>query len=101
MRRIPTIMAAVLALAACNLDDKVLQTWLGAPETRLLSSWGAPSGIVETEQGTRIFTYRKEHGGNDLLPAGGQDARQAAYCETTFTVKDHRIVGFVYSGAGC
>ena len=109
MWRILAIMAAVLTIAACKSDSKVLQTWLGAPETRLLSVWGAPSDIAETQQGTRILTYRKERGGgdvlatggSDLLPAGGQDTREAAYCETTFTVKDHRIVGFVYGGSGC
>ena len=101
LRRILTMMAAVLAFAACKVDNKMLQTWLGAPETKLLSVWGAPSDMVETQQGTRILTYRKERGGSDILPAGGQDAREAAYCETTFTVKDHRIVGFVNSGSGC
>ena len=109
IRRIATMMAAALALAACKADDKVLQTWLGAPEAKLMSVWGAPSNVVQTQQGTRILTYRKEGGDSDLLPTGdidllpasGPDAREAAYCETTFTVKDYRIVGFSYSGSGC
>ena len=104
MRCVFVCMAALLAVTACRPQDKVAQTWIGAPETKLLSIWGAPSQSFVTEDGTRVLVYRREGTEDVIIPSAGQSSGNPSReirCETAFTVQNGSIVSFSHSGSEC
>lgn len=47
------------ARGASDSGESALSSWVGAPETELVASWGTPDGFSE-RGGVRYLTYRKE-----------------------------------------
>ncbi len=104
MRNVFTILAAVLALAACKPQEQILQTWMGAPEDKLVSIWGSPTEAFTTEEGVQILVYAKDPRNDLIVPSGGRTSAAGAareVCETTFTLEEGRVVGYTRGGAGC
>lgn len=96
--------AALLALSACKPHKGVLQTWVGAPEDKLVSIWGTPTETYETEEGVQVLVYTKESRNDLIVPSGGRNPGGLAAgetCETTFTLEDGRVVGYTHGGSGC
>ena len=55
------VFGVVALLVGCSSADKVGQSWVGSPATRLLAEWGAPSRTAEVDD-TTIYTWERRNG---------------------------------------
>ena len=97
-------IALLLAITACKQHDKIVETWVGAPETRLVAMWGAPSQSYETKDGTRVVVYTRSGRDDSIVPSAGQPDRvvqPTISCETAFTIQNGSVVSFTYGGRNC
>jgi len=66
MKRLIPIFA-ILLLASCTGQKKLMNKWVGSSKEKLISDWGIPSKIVEVEPGGEILVFAEEvkfhHGG--------------------------------------
>lgn len=115
------VLIAALMLASCASEKKylaVVTSWVGAPETALVRSWGPPSSVYSTGDtkfmvynSSRSFvtpgtapTYQTTFVGNTAYTTayGGTPATQIDLaCQTTFEVRNGKIVDFSYRGNDC
>src|SRR5690242_186651 len=52
------LSAAVLCGCATTAKyEKILQTWVGAPEAELIKRWGPPDSVYTVDASTRMLTY--------------------------------------------
>ena len=59
MKRL-AIVLLLCSLASCGRSEAIskgMDSWKGAPMTRLIASWGPPHRIIEDENGGRILVY--------------------------------------------
>ncbi len=113
-----TTVAIVATACATEADYKrLVENWIGDPETELVSAWGVPDRIHEAEDGGRLITYDKRRQVKWISPADGDyDDATDLYtgntfgfatnstnyqCETTFTVEDGTIAAYSYRGNDC
>ena len=112
---------ALLILAGCATTanyEKMLNTWVGAPEIALYRSWGAPDSQYEAA-GTKFVTFTKS--GNVVMPGTsptyqttfiGNTAYSNAYggspaynislvCKTTFEIRNEQVVNWRWEGNQC
>ena len=105
MRHFCVLALAAVAIVACKPQEQILATWVGAPEDKLVSIWGAPSESFKTDDGIQVLVYSKPAGEAPsvvnadglIVPASG---REAPTCETTFVIDAGRVVSYT-SGADC
>ena len=79
------ILLLPLNLHAVRLK-KVLDQWLGAPETELVNKWGYPETKKDVERisnEAKIYSYRY------------------AACIVSFTINEGIVVNWKYRGKGC
>lgn len=66
MKRLIPIFA-ILLLASCAGQKKLMNKWVGSSKENLILDWGMPSKIVEIEPGGEILVFAEEvefhHGG--------------------------------------
>ncbi len=115
-------LALVLTLlSGCASEKKylaVVTSWVGAPETSLVRSWGPPSNVYTTGD-TKFLVYQSSR--SIVVPGTaptyqttfvGNTAYTTAYggtppsqidlgCQTTFEVRNGKIVDFSYRGNDC
>ena len=115
------LLVTILALSGCATTanyEKMLTTWIGAPEIDLYRSWGTPDGQYEVS-GTKFVTFTR--GGNMIMPGTaptyqttfvGNTAFTNAYggspayniqltCRTTFEIRNERVVSWRWEGNNC
>ncbi|MCH6199058.1 hypothetical protein MMU07_05695 [Aquiflexum sp. LQ15W] len=51
---------AILLLASCTGQKKLMNKWVGSTKENLISDWGMPSKIVEIEPGGEILVFAEE-----------------------------------------
>ena len=113
-----TIVAIVVTACATEAEYKrVMENWIGDPETELVSAWGVPDRVHEAEDGGRLITYDRRRQAKWMSSTDGvyDDAtdlytgntfefatHSANYqCETTFTVENDTITAYSYRGNDC
>jgi len=52
------LITFVFILSGCNRLAKVMDSWKGAPESRLINSWGPPDQVYTSPNGERILTWK-------------------------------------------
>ncbi len=110
-----------LSLTGCATTanyEKILSSWVGAPEIDLVRSWGPPDSQYEAS-GVKFLSYQKS--GNVFIPGTnptyrttviGNTAYTSSYggspsynfqmtCKTTFEVKDGRVLNWKWEGNDC
>ena len=114
-------MLLSLWLAGCATEEKyraMLDSWVGAPEARLVAAWGVPAGVYEAG-GAKFLSYSRLETtvlpgraprytttvvGNTAYstPIGGLPPTAIAVaCETTFEIRDEIVRNYSYRGNGC
>ena len=114
-------LVMVLTLWGCATTanyEKMLTTWVGAPEIDLYRSWGSPDGQYEVS-GSKFVTFTR--GGNMIMPGTsptyqttfiGNTAFTNAYggspalniqltCRTVFEIRNERVVSWRWEGNNC
>ena len=115
-------LVVLVGLAGCATEAgfrKILQSWIGAPEEHLITSWGVPDGSYETKGGVKFLTYRSNRSvhlpgtapsftttyiGNTAYTtqSGGSPAQSVhLHCKTTFRVVEGIVRGAEYQGNDC
>jgi hypothetical protein len=51
---------AILLLASCTGQKKLMNKWVGSSKEKLILDWGMPSKIVEVEPGGEILVFAEE-----------------------------------------
>ncbi len=115
------LLTVMLCLSACNTAeqyDKMCSTWVGAPENALIQGWGTPtrtytvgdikyitfrdsqiystSGVSPSYQTTFIGNIATTNAYGGISPSVGQ-----MWCETTFWIRYHRVIGYKFEGNSC
>lgn len=52
------LITTILFLTGCSSLAKIMDTWVGAPESRLVNSWGPPDQVYTSPDGERILTWK-------------------------------------------
>jgi hypothetical protein len=115
------LLLSSLLLVGCATTqnyEKVLDTWVGAKETELVSNWGVPDGFYESGS-TKYLTYKNSSSGYvEGTPAnytttivggmayttssGGTSGYSYNYnCDTTFSIRNGTISSWSYKGNNC
>ena len=113
-------MSLICLLGACSTPTESnyirnVKAWLGRAPAELVSQWGEPTQVLNngTEQ-FYVYTVDKDislPGTNDryaqgqldyISPLEGTSAYQMnLYCQTTFVVKNDRIIDWLFEGNAC
>jgi hypothetical protein len=115
------LAALVVTLGGCATTEnyeKMLNTWVGAPELDLVRKWGPPTSSYDSS-GVRFLTwdrggqayvpgtapsYQTQRIGNTYYtqPVGGSPGYVIhRRCVTTFEVKDGRVNSWRWEGNAC
>ena len=115
------IFLLTLLLSACVTTanyKKILDSWVGSPESALISSWGPPNSVYESDD-TKYLTYsRSDYGyipgvapryqttyiGNTAYTNSVGGYSGYVYnnnCSTTFTVTNKTITTWRFQGNDC
>ena len=113
----PTLFLLMSCATTANYEN-ILESWVGHPESELVSSWGIPDGSYETgEKKYLIYNYSK----SSYIPGTKPSYRtniigNTAYttssggspgfmvnkrCKTTFTITNGTIVNWDWMGNAC
>ncbi len=114
------IMCLVALLGACSTPTESnyirnVKAWLGRTPTELVSQWGEPTQVINNgEEQFYIYMVDKNiqlPGTSDRYAQGQLDyisplestpAYQInLYCQTTFIVKNDRIMDWLFEGNAC
>lgn len=122
MRLTGILLLLALALAGgCATTanyERILNTWLGDTEEHLVDSWGVPQRVYKSgankylvyKRGGTVFipgtspTYHTTVIGNQAYTTavgGSSPGFRQYWCETTFKVKDGRIINWTWEGNAC
>ena len=78
----------VAFISGCTTTKSVMESWVGARESDLVSKWGAPTSAIDTRDGMRILTWESywgEYGRN--------------VCRKSFTIDESgKIIRWSYRG---
>lgn len=112
-----TIIAFTISISACAAApktnpeyDKLLDSWMGQPVEKLVSTWGVPQGEWKAPSGSTVLTYEKS--GARFVPGvtsvtgnvafGGGNAVVPTSCRTTLTASPSGVLNdWSYEGNGC
>jgi len=62
----------VCCLLGCRSPGAAMQAWVGRTEADLLSSWGAPDSAVTLGDGSKVYTWKRIRGNQDVYKEGRQ-----------------------------
>lgn len=102
--KIIVVLMTLVAMAGCASKPRmsirqVLDTYVGRPESELLSRWGAPSQTYESGK-QKYLTYL-QNGGAVAMPIMGYTAAVPRSCKVTFTVESETVKEYSYVGNMC
>ena len=68
------LVSAMLSffIAGCTTPTAVMKSWVGHHESELLSSWGAPDSMMELQDGTKVYTWKRVWSDNYGVHQGRQ-----------------------------
>lgn len=115
------LILVFVMLTGCATEERykeVLNTWIGVPESRLISVYGIPNSVYEID-GSKFLTYRT--GGMGFIPgtpgiaqttvigntaytafSGGTPGMMASFgCETTFQIINRVVERWSFRGNSC
>ena len=122
------LAAGALSLFSSCCDtaayEAQLQTWVNRSEVDLLSAWGAPSSTYKIDGSTKLVTFNKttSHFIEGRAPSvtytedkhdkhhktktvryddGTPDRVVTYYCNTTFTIKNKKVIAWKWDGDDC
>jgi hypothetical protein len=83
------LVAIAMSATSCASTSSEMKSWIGKPETELLTSWGAPYASQELDDGRVVHTWRTIWGKRDNIRT----------CRQTFTISTKKEVeGSSYRG---
>lgn len=111
----------ILLISGCATTEgyrKIIASWVGSTEIDLIRNWGAPQHSYQSEDSNFIVynsfrsvyipgttpTYTTTVIGNTAYTntTGGSPAQNLQYsCETTFEIKDKKVVSWSFRGNDC
>ena len=71
--------------------EQMLETWIGAPEDRLIAQWGIPTSLYETGE----HKYLKFHRNYGWSQYGEW------YCDVTMTITNDVVTNLAWRGNAC
>ncbi len=107
MKKVSSVIL-VLMLVACATTgnyEKILQTWMGLSESRLVAAWGPPTSVYNLPDGGKMLTY--------MYPGGTRSSSQynaithsvdttTYWCKTTMTINSSGIItNWMWKGNSC
>ena len=112
------ICGLLLGCATTAKYEKILDSWIGSTEDRLVRSWGPPDSVYDSPSQRYLTymdsrqgyvpgtapTYQSYAIGNTVYtkPVGGsQGYSYSMHCKTTFEIADGRITSWRYEGNSC
>ena len=98
MKKLLGIIILGLLLTACASEQKyfdTLNTWIGAPEEKLVSSWGVPQGFYEKQNGEKLLQYDWDA----IVTLQGDTYK--TWCKTTFTISEGKVKSWETEGNEC
>ena len=59
MRRLALLFPLIFVLNCASSVEKTMSSWVDAPVSALVDSWGAPASVVPDGKGGQIYVYRQ------------------------------------------
>ena len=109
---------AYLANPTGEKHEKILNSWVGSSETKLISEWGPPNSVYQTD-GVKYITYNVSASGyvpgiaplyettysgkkSTTTAIGGYSGyTYTVSCNSTFTIINKVITSWRWEGSGC
>lgn len=92
------ILCISLILSGCATTagyQKIVDSWMGAEENKLIESWGVPDNVYQLNETDKVFTYKES---SQAILSGSVVTYS---CETYFTVRDGVVVDWKFKGNKC
>lgn len=114
------ILSIIFLLAGCATTakyERMLDSWIGAPERELIYAWGVPIRSYSVDANLKFLTFRDERTlyvpgystsstnvyGNSMMTTtyGDNGTTLGLTCETTFGIRYGLVVSYRYEGNNC
>ena len=83
------LLAIAMSATSCASTSREMKSWIGKPETELLTSWGPPYASLQLDDGRVVHTWRSIWGKRDNVRT----------CLKIFTIStDGEVEGSSYRG---
>ncbi len=83
------------ATATSEGYTKIVDSWMGASEAKIVSAWGVPDSVYQLNETDKVFTY--EESSQAILSEGVVTFS----CKTYFTLRNGVIVDWKFKGNKC
>ena len=92
------IFCISLILSGCATTagyQKIVDSWMGAEESKLIEAWGVPDNVYQLNETDKVFTYEES---SQAIISGNVVTYS---CKTSFTVRNGVIVDWKFKGNKC
>lgn len=117
MRKIFAFIALLLIYGCATEANykKVLESWIGYPESMLVEKWGVPDKVYNQSDGTKLLQYARKSTVDlpkyeTVMKSDGTWEEKSSSsgggtlhysCRTTFKIRNDTIISYNYAGNGC
>lgn len=92
------IFCISLILSGCATSEgykKIVDSWMGAQEEKLIAQWGVPANVYQLNETDKVFTY--EESSQAII-----SENVVTYsCRTDFTIRNGVVVNWQFKGNKC
>jgi len=82
--------------------EKLVRSWVGSPEDKLIMAWGPPAKEYRLDHGGKIISYNDVNGTSGYSDEYGGFTSRLNYCRTDFTIAPNGIiVNWRFEGNTC
>jgi hypothetical protein len=103
------LFIAFLSLSGCATTanyEKILNSWVGGSEEKLIMSWGAPAGAYQITDSKKAIVYQFNGGASTYGSVNAYTGLYSGYtvansCKTTFFVDSGTVASWRWEGNSC
>ncbi len=98
---IALLLIVVIGCASQQILTARMQTRVGAPEDKLITTLGIPEAQYELPDGKKMITYRYGGASTSVYYGSGVSQTVASQCAISFVIKAQIVVDFSLRGNAC
>ena len=96
------LLILLLGCATATIEnyEKILASWFGSSEEKLIAQWGPPYGVYEVSKDKKMLTFLNSRG---IMRQYGyySSHTQEIYCKAIFIIERGIVIGWLWKGNDC